>query len=305
MIVDPYGRPIKSIRISITRQCNLKCFYCHREGDYSQTQIIMTPEEIAKIVEVASEFGVNKVKLTGGEPLLREDITEIIREIRKNPKIDDLSLVTNGTKLQSIAKDLKKAGLDRINIGLDTLNPKTYRKITGENKLSQVMDGIIAASEAGLYPIKINMVVLKNLNHHEIPNLIEFASKVGAILQVIELLKAPNMPEEIYKKYHYNLMEIEEWLKKNAKEIIVRNLHHRTKYMLESQAEVEIVRPMHNTDFCRHCTRIRVTADGKLKPCLMQPITIDILTKIREKADMETLKQIFIQAVEMRKPYFT
>jgi len=303
MLKDPYGRPLESIRISVTQRCNLNCFYCHREGEDPSQKKEMTPEEIQKIVAIASSFGLGKVKLTGGEPLLRKDILDIVSRIHETPGIKEISMTTNGIFLSEYAYSLKKAGLARVNVSLDTLRAERYKQITGVDALKSVISGITKARDAGLHPVKVNMVLLEGLNKNEVSEMIDFAKKNDVILQIIEL-EAP-LENEFYKKHHASLDAVEQLLEEMAESITVRKMHHRKKYHLREGGEVEIVRPMHNTEFCRHCNRIRVTSDGKLKPCLFRNDNlVDILGPIRKGASEETLKKLFLEAVKQREPYF-
>lgn len=306
MIIDPYGRPVTSIRVSVTQKCNLNCFYCHHEGedDASSRSGEMSPDEIERILTVVSSFGIGRVKLTGGEPLMRSDILEIVKKISGIPGISEVSMTTNGVFLNDLAKPLKDAGLGRVNVSLDTLDAETYRMITGVDALEKVISGIHSAVEAGLNPVKINMVLLKDVNDDEVWRMIDFAERSNAILQLIELESANE--NRFYKKYHRDMVSIEKELKSKAKKIIIRSMHHRRKYLLQSKVEVEIVKPMHNTEFCRYCNRIRVTSDGKFKPCLFRSDNlIDFLRPMRNGASIEDLKRLFIEAVKRRKPYFT
>ena len=262
----------------------------------------MTVEEIARIAKIAVDLGVTRIKLTGGEPLMREDICQIVTKITKLPGLKDLSLTTNGTMLPDTAKKLHDAGLGRINISLATLNPQTYNKLTMGN-LDKTLAGVEAAVKAGFNPVKINMVILKNINEHDIPNMITYAEKTGTILQLIEL-DPINVNDTYYKQHHYNLKTQEEILQQKALNIKQRQyMHNRIIYHLPNTT-VEIVHPIENTDFCMHCTRLRITSNGKIKTCLMQNNKLtDILTPIQQKANNETLKQLFKQANQQREPY--
>jgi len=303
MLKDPYGRPLESIRISVTQRCNLSCFYCHREGEDPSKRDEMTPEEIQKIVAVAASFGLGEVKITGGEPLIRRDILDIVTKIHETPGIKEVSMTTNGILLSEYAYSLRKAGLARVNISLDTLKAEKYKQITGVDALGSVISGIEKARDAGLHPVKVNMVLLKGLNEHEVPEMIDFARKNGVILQIIEL-ESPN-ENEFYERYHASLDAVERLLEGMAESITVRRMHHRKKYHLRGGGEVEVVKPMHNTEFCRHCNRIRVTSEGKLKPCLFRNDNlIDMLGPIRRGEPEETLKKLFLEAVKRREPYF-
>jgi cyclic pyranopterin phosphate synthase len=304
MIEDSYGRPVTSIRVSITQRCNLHCFYCHREGEANGSYTEMTPEEIRRIVSVAGFFDIGRVKLTGGEPLLRSDILEILRKIKSVPEVSEVSMTTNGTLLSGLAKPLKEAGLDRVNVSLDTRSRETYKSITRADMFGSVVDGIDEAVKAGLSPVKVNMVVLKGVNVEQVWSMMDFARENGLILQLIEFESANE--DDLYHRYHSDLNQIENELRIKAEKIIVRRMHHRRKYLLPEGVEVEVVRPMHNTEFCRYCNRIRVTSDGKFKPCLFRTDNlVDCLGPMRKGASDETLKKLFIESVNRRRPYFT
>jgi len=303
-LTDPYGRPIESIRISLTQRCNLDCFYCHREGEETKDGEEMTPEEIKRIVEVAASFSVKKVKLTGGEPLLRKDVFEIVRVIKSTRGINEVSMTTNGVFLSDKAEKLKEVGLSRINITLNTLEVEKFRRITGTDAFENVVSGIKAAVKADLCPVKVNMVLLRGLNEDEVEGMIRFTRENGLVLQIIEL-ESPSETEG-YALYHAELSEVEKLLRKIAVKIVVRRMHHRRKYLLRGGGEVEVVKPMHNTEFCRYCNRIRVTSDGKLKPCLFRNSNlVDLVSLMRKGATNEQLKTLFVEAAKRRAPFFT
>ena len=286
---DNFGRPISNLRISVNSGCNLNCLYCHREGE-TKPETPLPLEDIKAILEVAGKLGIRTIKFTGGEPLLRNDIVDIVRSV---PPGIESSMTTNGTLLASLAHDLRDAGLSRVNISLDSLNPDTYRNITGTGLLSDVLEGIEAARDAGLTPIKINMVLLKGINEGEIDDFIRLVSgDRHLILQVIELMDLGGC------SLHADLSELEEKIALHSRKVITRRMHHRKKYCYEG-AEIEFVRPWHNSDFCNHCTRMRVTSDGKLKPCLLRD---DNLVDIRGKRGGELLK-LFLVAAKKREPY--
>ena len=291
MLVDRYGRAIRHLRISVTTRCNLNCIYCHMEGE-NPSGNEMSVDEIAKICKAFYDLGVQKVKITGGEPLLRKDIVEIVQEM---PPFKDISIVTNGTLLSKLAYELKEAGLHRVNVSLDTLNEDRYKLITGKNMLKKVIDGIYSAYDAELFPIKLNMVVLKGINDDEIDGLLEFSSKfnrseIRVILQLIEVVNMPN--------YYFDPSKLESKFSSIAERIIVRGLHGRKQYIFKNKA-VEFVRPFHG-EFCMHCTRIRVTSDGRIKPCLLRN---DNLVDLRGLSYEETIKAIK-RAVALREPFF-
>jgi len=303
VLKDSFGRPVENLRISVTQRCNFKCFYCHHEGEDYASGNEMLPEEIERIVRVAASLGIYGIKLTGGEPLIRSDIVEIVQRISHIPGIKDTSMTTNGYLLAEHAKHLKEAGLRRVNVSLDTLNPEKFKAITGTSFHEKVINGIIEALRVGLSPVKVNMVLLKDINDDEVNDMIRFAEENGLILQIIELERAGE--DDFYKRYHASLDHVERELEDKAHRIIVRRMHHRRKYILDNGAEIEIVKPMHNSEFCLHCNRIRLTSDGKLKPCLFRNDNlVDLLSPIRNGANDEYLKSLFIEAVKRRKPYF-
>ncbi len=307
IVKDRFGREVKSIRVSITERCNLRCFYCHREGEWHRHRVEMKPEEIERILKIARELGIRKVKFTGGEPLVREDVVEIVR--RASGLMDkDVSMTTNGTMLKEYAKELRDAGLMRVNVSLDTLNPEKYRRITGFDALYDVLDGIKEAVKY-LSPVKLNFVLLKGINDDEVESMIRFSADYGTILQIIEL-EAPVEKEhtEFFRKYHLSPKFIERHLENLAEDVLYNELHRRRRYIFNiggKRAEVEIVRPMHNSEFCMNCTRIRLTSDGKLKPCLLRDDNlVDILTPMRDGADDDELLTLFKEAIMRREPYF-
>jgi cyclic pyranopterin phosphate synthase len=289
ILYDRFGRELNSLRISITQKCNLQCFYCHREGEVASNRE-MTKEEIAKIAKIACELGMKKVKLTGGEPLLRDDLAEIVSEIAEYA--DEVSLTTNGVLLEKHAQSLLNAGLKRVNVSLPSLTPRRFEKIT----------------QSHLHPVKINMVMLNGINVDEIPKAIDFAQEVGAILQLIEF--EPIQPENYvhWEKFHYDPVSIENWLKERAVSVQENPLHKRRRYILEKNGDpvsVEVVQPMHNSIFCQNCTRLRVTSDGKLKPCLLRNDNlVDILSLVRQDANPDELKEAFRKAAMLREPYW-
>lgn len=303
MIRDDYGRPVLNLRISVTQRCNLKCPYCHREGEAANPSTEMTAHEIVRIVGIAVGLGISRVKLTGGEPLLRSDILEIVESIAKLRGLRDLSMTTNGTSLASRAKELRRSGLNRVNVSIPTLDAETYRALMS-GELRDVLNGVRAAVEAGLFPVKLNMLVLKGVNEHEIPKMTGFAERTGTILQLIEL-EPLNVNTSYYQRYHYDLQIVEEELKKKARRVVTRgDMQNRRVYFLP-RAKVEVVRPIENTEFCLRCTRLRVTSDGWLKPCLMRNDNlVDVLTPLRNGADDEELNRLFIEAVKRREPYY-
>lgn len=306
MLYDRFGRPVTNLRISLTQDCNFRCFFCHREGQRFNSKQEMTPEEVERIVKIASLLGIRKVKLTGGEPTVREDIIEIVKRIK--PYVIDLSMTTNGSRLKGLARELARAGLDRVNVSLHSLRPEVYKKITGVDMLDVVLEGIEEAVKY-LSPVKLNMTVMRGLNDGEIWDMIDFAAKTGTILQLIELEAPREMTgTAFFRKYFYPLKPVERGLEKRAVEVRERTMHRRKKYFIPTDhgiAEVEVVRAMHNTVFCANCTRLRVTSNGMFKTCLLRHNDlVDFLTALRNGASDAELIELVKKAVLMREPYW-
>jgi len=306
MIKDSFGRPLLNLRVSVTQRCNLHCPYCHREGEekrVSNSVNEMTSEEIVRIVKIAVSLGMRRVKITGGEPLLRPDIVDIVKGIAGLEGLKDLSMTTNGTLLSEYAEGLRHNGLMRVNVNIPTLDSETYHKLTGGN-LQEVLNGIEAAINAGLNPVKLNMLILKGVNEKDIPEMMHFASESNAILQLIEL-EPVNVTNAYYEQYHCALDEEEVELKKKAVKIETRgDMQNRRIYYLPN-LKVEVIHPIENTEFCARCTRLRVTSDGKLKPCLMKKTDlVDVLTPIRNGEDDERIIKLFKEACQKREPYY-
>ncbi|NVO66082.1 GTP 3',8-cyclase MoaA [Methanofollis tationis] len=290
VLCDDYGRPVTNLRISLTPRCNLNCIYCHAEGEVAPRDE-MSLDEIREILRVAAKLGIKSVKFTGGEPLMRRDILDIVRAV---PPGIESSLTTNGTLLGGLAQGLKEAGLSRVNISLDTLRTERYKEIAGKDLLPKVLDGIQAAIDAGLTPVKLNMVLLKGMNEDEIDEFLALVREnKNLILQVIELMEFNEC------QMHGDVDRLEKEIAEHSQEIMTRRMHHRKKYCMDG-AEVEVVRPLHNTEFCAYCNRLRVTSDGYLKPCLLRT---DNHVDIRGKKGAE-LEALFEQAVKAREPFF-
>jgi len=304
-LADRFGRTVNYLRISLTQRCNYSCFFCHHEGEHQEGPE-MTLEEIENLVRAASRRGIRRVKLTGGEALLREDFLDIVKSLA--PLVDDLSLTTNGSRLEEMALELKDAGLDRVNVSLHTLDPATFVRITGRNNLEAVKRGIQSAVKAGLNPVKINMTVLKDINENEIKAMMDFAGRTGTILQLIELQYMPEENDRTWQRYWVDLEDAEQQLELEASEIRKRSLHARRQYTVplsHGQVVVEVVRPTHNSSFCESCTRLRMTSDGRLKPCLLRHDNlIDIRCLLGGENPSSSVDGALVRAVEAREPYW-
>jgi cyclic pyranopterin phosphate synthase len=307
VLTDNCGRPLLNLRISITQRCNLRCDYCHKEGEERGscsrgTAEEMTVDEIVKVAGIAVSLGIARIKLTGGEPLMRKDLCEIVERIAAIPSLKDLSMTTNGNMLSFQAQELHACGLRRVNISLPTLNAETYNKLT-EGKIENALEGVKAAVAAGFYPVKLNMVILSGINVDAVPEMMDFARQTGTILQLIEL-DPVNVDGTYFSVYHKLLDDYEKMLRQKAVKIETRGFMHNRRIYYLPNVTVEVVHPTENGEFCAHCTRLRVTSDGKLKTCLMRNDNlVDVLTPMRQGTSDEELKALFMRANQLREPY--
>ncbi|MBI4613227.1 MAG: GTP 3',8-cyclase MoaA [Planctomycetes bacterium] len=297
-LVDRYGREVTDIRVSVTRRCNFRCVYCHDEG---QGPVLspgepspgeMAPSHIERILRVAAQFGIVSVKFTGGEPLVRSDIVSIVRGASRH--LADVSMTTNGALLAPLALPLREAGLGRINVSVDSLDPEAFREIR-RGRLLPVLRGIRAALAAGLSPVKLNMVVMKRTLPY-LADMIRYVGESGGLqLQLIQY-----MPELVgQKKWMADIDEVKEALAGAADRIEVREMHHRNVYHVHG-ARVEVVDPVHNREFCFNCRRMRVTYDGMLKGCLNRD---DDLVPTAGLSD-DGIRDAFRRVVAARVPYY-
>lgn len=312
---DAYGRPLDNLRISVTRECNYRCIFCHAEGHPTGAPLppgasrpLMTPSDYRIVALAAWKLGITKFKLTGGEPLLRRDLEEIVSTIREEAPSADISMTTNGYLLAGRTLRLREAGLDRINVSLHTLRRDVYRRITGVDGLERVVKGIREAVDAGFKQVKINIVVLRGINDSELWDLLEFSKELGAILQLIELHPV-GLGARSFRLYHSPLEAFEEALIERGAKRRFRELHNRPVYELPDGAIVEIVKPYANPIFCLGCRRVRLHDDGTLSPCLnWRGPRIDLLGRIRSAGSFDEKVAEAVRALEdvnrLRRPYY-
>ena len=303
VVKDKYERPILSLRITLTNRCNVNCLYCHHDG-MVKSKDEMTADELYTICKIAKKIGVRKIRLSGGEPLLKKDIVEIVEKIA-SLGFKDISMTTNGILLEKYAQDLKDAGLDRVNVSLDTLNRETFEFITKKDYLEDAKKGILKAVEVGLYPVKINMVIMKDINQNEIDDMFEFCKENDIVLQLIELIESENCEDDKFSAdYHYNLDDIEKELADIADDVREREfMQGRKKYYING-GEIEVVKPVDNAKFCANCSRLRITPDGKIKPCLLRNDNlVELISHVRNGESEEKLEEIFIKGINKREPF--
>ncbi len=313
-ITDAYGRPFNNLRISVTNECNYRCIFCHIEGDPigrplrpGQLPPIMVPEEYGIVARAAFLLGATSFKLTGGEPLIRRDIVDIVSNIAENAPGSDISMTTNGYLMKTYGAKLAEAGLNRVNISVHSLRPGRYKFITGVDGLKRAVEGVRAARDAGL-GLKVNMVVLKGVNEDEIFEVAEFAHKHGGILQLIELHPV-GLGAKFFKQYFYPLSEFEKKLLESGATVRRRGLHNRPVYTTPEGYRIEVVKPYSNAIFCAGCTRIRVSPTGELSPCLnyMGP-RVKMLHSLRAaktwREKVLAAARALLEVNEMRRPFW-
>jgi len=306
MLADEFGREVTGVRVSLTDRCNFDCVYCHNEG-LGDTRGPMAPREhemdtddVVRFLDVAREYDVGAVKFTGGEPLLREDVEEIVR---RTPDDMEVSLTTNGTMLPGRAADLAAAGLDRVNVSQDAVDEDVFRQVTQSGAYTAVLDGVDAALSAGLAPVKLNMVVFEQTAGY-VPEMVEHvATSEGLRLQLIEY-----MPEIAgHPEWAIDIDRVHDWLADQADRIEHREMHDRRRYWVSpddtdetATGMIEIVDPVENPTFCANCHRVRVTHDGYLKGCLNRN---DDLRSMGEMTRAE-IRETFEETVANRVPFY-
>jgi cyclic pyranopterin phosphate synthase len=295
--LDSFERNINYLRISVTDRCNLRCIYCMPpEGvpQMSHSEILYY-EEIRTVVRAAAELGINKIRLTGGEPLVRADLPKLIKMLSQIEGIEELSLTTNGTFLKKYALEFKQAGLSRVNVSLDTLKADKFRYITRLGALEDVIEGIEAANGAGFEPVKINTVIMRGINDDEILDFARMTYKEGSHLRFIELMPFKGAAEfvpSIELRQHISLLgklELCAPITGNGPAIYYR--------LAGAKGTIGFISPLTETSFCFRCNRMRLTPDGKLRPCLLGEDEIDLKMPLRNNASMEELKSLILKAV--------
>lgn len=301
-LVDPYGRAIDYLRVSVIDRCNLKCFYCVPEAGFCSPNVseVMPLEEIIKIIKAAATLGITKVRLTGGEPLVRKDIVEMVSEISEIEEITDISLTTNGVLLNKLAPALVKAGLNRVNISLDSLNPENFKKITRGGALKKTQQGIKAALKVGLTPVKINVVAMKGINDGEIQEFVKLTLDNDLHVRFIEYMPISKSHKKQWGQYFMPISEIQELCGEIGLLEEEQNYHGNgpaAYYRIQgAKGLVGFISPV-SRHFCGRCNRLRITSDGKIKPCLFSMDEVDLM---EAGGDVEKLKQLFMHSLELR-----
>ncbi|WP_022854290.1 GTP 3',8-cyclase MoaA [Thermodesulfatator atlanticus] len=301
MLIDKHGRKITYLRVSVTDRCNLRCFYCSSKDAIAWLphEEILSYEELLEIVKVAISLGIEKIRLTGGEPLVRKDFVSLVAAISKIPGLRDLSLTTNGILLAEFAEDLKKAGLNRINISLDTLDPKKYKTICGYNKLGDVLRGIDKALEMGFSPVKINTVVMKGLNEDEILDLAKLTIERPVEVRFIEFMPVGD-GAAWEEKYFMPVAEIKKRVEMLGPLVPAQKIGAgpaRVYTLPNACGKIGFISAI-TEHFCDKCNRLRLTPEGKLRMCLFSDEEIDLKPYLRGNFSRKDLKEAFLKAIK-------
>jgi len=303
MLKDTFNRTIDYIRISITDRCNLRCVYCMPSGGvkFLEHKDILQYEEIVRILQVAVHTGLRKVRITGGEPLVRRNITGLIKMIKSIRGIDELSLTTNGILLEHYAGELSDAGLDRVNVSLDSLKPDRFREITRGGVLDAVLRGIEAAEKAGLTPIKINMVPMRGVNDDEIAEFAKMTLTSPYQVRFIEFM--PFVTEDMWNREKFISTEEIQSRVEQVGTLLPAKMKRSGParyFTFEGAAGViGFISPISN-HFCKECNRLRLTADGKLRPCLFSETEIDLKPALRNNGSDEEIRRLIELSIAVK-----
>jgi cyclic pyranopterin phosphate synthase len=303
--MDTYGRIVDYLRISVTDRCNERCLYCMPEGytGWENRPDHLTAAEIIRVVRVAAELGFRKFRLTGGEPLVRRDVPEIVREMARIPGVETIALSTNGTKLAALAQPLRDAGLRTVNVSLDALDPQIYKNVSGGD-VNLVLAGIRAAVAAGFESVKLNCVLMRGVNEAEIWPLVLFAAEHGLPLRFIELMPLTST-DVLTEKNFLPVAEVQRLLAQKDELISqpdARLGHGPAKYyrLKNTGATVGFIGALTNPHFCDTCNKMRLTADGKIRPCLGNHLEMDLRTTLRATNDDVALRELLVTALRLK-----
>jgi len=302
-LYDSWQRQINYLRISVTDHCNLSCIYCSVGSvPHLPRSEILSYEEIQRLVRVAASLGINKVRLTGGEPLMRPSLVVLVRMISQIEGIDDISLTTNGILLSQYAAELKEAGLNRVNVSLDTLRIDRFKRITGQAQLNEVLAGVAVANRAGLQPVKINMVVMQGINDDEVLDFARMTIDPGWHVRFIEFMPLGTLeakglktvPTQEIRERLLALGKLEPYAGKTG------NGPARYYRLPGAKGTIGSISPM-TEHFCHSCNRLRLTADGQLRPCLLDDDEVNLKEALRNGASAEGLKELIQKAVAIKR----
>ncbi len=301
MAIDRFGRNIHYLRISLTDHCNLRCIYCMPEDmTFRPNADLMQDEEIFLFARLFASLGFDKIRLTGGEPSVRANIVEIVRGIASTPGVRSVSMTTNGVLLKKLAQPLAEAGLQRVNVSVDTLNPEKFKRLTRWGKLEDVWEGILAAERAGLTPVKLNAVVVKGYNEDDVVDLAALTLKNNWQVRFIEMMPFGGATD-VQTGQMITMRQIQENIESEFGKLEPGN-----EGKLDGEAQIFRIRGAKGDlgfissvthPFCSSCTRARLTADGKLRLCLLREKEVDLLPPLRAGATLEELRRLILEGV--------
>ncbi|MCK5523828.1 MAG: GTP 3',8-cyclase MoaA [Thiomargarita sp.] len=303
-LIDKFNRKVTYVRISVTDRCDFRCVYCMNEKmTFMPRTQLLTLEELECLGKAFVELGITRIRITGGEPLIRKNILQLFQKFGKLEGLKELMLTTNGSQLVKMAQPLRDAGVKRVNISLDTLKPARFQQMTRFDKLDVVLRGIDAAIQAGFERVKINAVILKNRNHDEVIDLVQFAVDKGIDISFIEEMPLGNMAERDRAEAFYSSVQIRQALQKSftlqpSSETTAGPSRYYT--VINTNTRVGFISP-HSHNFCDTCNRVRVTTDGHLLLCLGQEHSADLRRVIRENpGNIVLLKQAIVEAIALK-----
>lgn len=303
LMVDSFGRKVEYLRLSVTDRCDFRCVYCMTEDPcFLPKDHVLHLEELAWIAQAFTELGVTKIRLTGGEPLVRNDCDQLVSLLGKLPGLTDLSMTTNGSRLTKFAKPMFAAGLKRLNISLDTLNPTLFTQLTRNGKLDRVIDGIDTAIAAGFERIKINAVILKQQNDNEVIDLVDFCRGRRLDIAFIEEMPLGEIDER-KRARHCSSDEVKAIIESRYPlQLSSKRTGGPARYytMADSPIHIGFISP-HSHNFCHECNRVRVTVEGQLLLCLGNEHAVDLKSIVREfPADIERLKAAILAGINLK-----
>ncbi|MEW5008105.1 MAG: GTP 3',8-cyclase MoaA [Cycloclasticus sp.] len=303
-LIDKFGRQVTYVRLSVTDRCDFRCVYCmSEEMTFLPREEVLTLEEISLLSQAFVELGVNKIRITGGEPLVRNGVVGLLGNIAKLDGLDELVITTNGSQLVKLAQPLKEAGVKRVNISLDSLDPEKFKKVTRVGELSTVLAGIQAAKKAGFEKIKLNAVILKNRNDDEINRLVQYAMDEGLDISFIEEMPLGAISEHSRAEAYYSSDQIKQDIEQQFELLeSSKTTGGPARYyeVVGYDNLVGFISP-HSHNFCDTCNRVRVTASGLLLLCLGQEHSMDLKRVLRQgDASLYSVKQALIESMEIK-----
>jgi cyclic pyranopterin phosphate synthase len=304
MAIDQFGRKIHYLRISLTDHCNLRCIYCMPEDQtFRPNPELMQDDEIALLTRLFASLGFDKIRLTGGEPTVRKNIVEIVRSIASTPGIEAVSMTTNGILLKKLAQPLAEAGLTRVNVSIDTLDPEKFQRLTRWGKLEDVWDGVLAAEQAGMKPVKLNAVVVRGYNEADVIDLARLTIDRPWQVRFIEMMPFAGVTD-VQTGQIITAAQIQERIESGVGKLQPSNDgkldgEARVFHIPGAKGNVGFISSV-TAPFCESCNRARLTADGRLRLCLLRENEVDLLTPLRAGASIEDLRRLILDGIWLK-----